>query len=478
MTTSEVATMAKSPRGTEFNVVFTDGNKVSYFEKLLMRKYKDGTISMQPNIPQPVPTKIESDEELGRVPVISKYNVFYDADDMDGDVYVGTTANGVPVSSVNCEEDFPTMANKPRPSSICIEELTSNDDVWSLPEPKIVLPLYGKEVVQEGDSNSSKKVAEAKGIRMATEVATVKSSKSGKHKDGERIGRRKKREKEQLSAPLPSNNEKEGEFDQQSSETKETEPSLQSSSHGHDPQLLKQSDIFVSVRSAWDSCTQSQHNSYQLGHFFLHGVQPVNDEEEMTSPKPPTLNDPKPHFKLGSTVWLPGSSTTQQEPELELPSISEGDEPPSSRPSTRDWYYNDSDSDSEPENEREEFIQSRMGMAHDPMNCRPATSTSSKDLEMEDRMERDKDDCEALDELAWELASTVEYEGRLTRCERDLDASEDGEHEQDMGTPIPMVEGGDEVGVANKQVMDMSEVISEFELYQQKLMEEDSDEEQ
>ena len=516
-TTSDVATMAESthePRGTEFNVVFADGkNKVSYFEKLLMRKYKDGTITMQPSIPHPVLTEIESDEELEHAPAISKYNVFYDADDIDGD-----DANGVPIPSVNCDEDFPVMANstnRPRPSSVSIEELPCDGDVLPLPEPEIVLRPCGKEVIQmqKKGSNSSKKIAEANDSKMASEPTEVKSSKTGKHRES---GHRKKsKEKEQLPAPLStSHNEKGREVDQQYSEIKAE--SLLSSSHGHDTQLLKQSDLLVSVRSAWDNCAESQHSSHQLGHFFLHAVQPVKSEEA-ASPKPP-VSMSAPQFKLGSTVWLPSSSTVQEEPVAlpsisesaetppsisesaepppsisesaepppsisesakPSPSISESAEPPPSRPITRDWYYDDSDSsDSEPQNERDEFIQSRMGMVRDSVDCkvsRPATGTSSRDLEMEDQVERDKDDCQALDELAWELASTVECEGRLSRCEGDLET----EGGCDAVTPVPVAnEEEDEVGVANKQVMDMSEVISEFELYQQRLMEEDSDEEQ
>ena len=554
-TTSDVATMAESthePRGTEFNVVFADGKtKVSYFEKLLMRKYKDGTITMQPSSPHPVLTEIESDEELEHAPAISKYNVFYDADDIDGN-----DANGVPIPSVNCDEDFPVMASRPRPSSVSIEELTSDGEVLPLPEPEIVLRPCGKEVIQmqKKGSHSSKKIAEAKDSKMASEPTEVKSGKTGKHRDrGESGHRKKSKEKEQLPAPLStSHNEKGREVDQQYSEIKAE--SLLPSSHEHDTQFLKQSDLLVSVRSAWDNCTEFQHSIHQLGHFFLHAVQPVNSEEA-ASPEPP-VSVSTPHFKLGSTVWLPSSSTAQEEP-VALPSISESAEPPPSvsesaepppsvsesaepppsvsesaepppsvsesaepqsaepppsvsesaepppsvsesaepptsisesaepppsRPSTRDWYYDDSDSsDSEPQNEGDEFIQSRMGMVRDSVDCRvsrPATSTSSRDLEVEDQVERDKDDCQALDELAWELASTVECEGRLSRCERDLD-TEETEGGCDAVTPVPVAnEGEDEVGVADKQVMDMSEVISEFELYQQRLMEEDSDEEQ
>ena len=168
--------------------------------------------------------------------------------------------------------------------------------------------------------------------------------------------------------------------------------------------------------------------------------------------------------------------------------------PSSSRPSTsqcRDRYYDDSNSDSEPENEREEFISSRLGMAHDSVEWdgRPTSAstaaTPQPDPDEEERLERDREDREALQDLAWELASTVECEGRLTRNEGDLEGEggcygDDsmGEELDREGAATPMTEGAEVGGVGIKEggeVMEMAEVMSNFELYQRDLMEADSD---
>lgn len=486
-TTSEVATMAgttREPQTTEFNLEFTDKNKVTYFEKLLMRKYRDSTITMQSSVHHPVPTEIESEEESENVPAISEYNLFYDSEDMaleNGDDEA--IADGVIEPSIHTDENIPTMAiasdytSIPVPSSVSIEELASSNEGMALVEPKFLSLSPGEGMRMDG--SISKEIAETstKGPAAATDTRR----KIGKRKNGSENGHTKKSKgKERLAGSSSSscNGREKG---------KQSEPSPFSRIE-RDTQHLKQSDLLVSVRSAWANCTQSRHNSQQLGHFFLHGVQPVDsNEEEMTAssePPAPNSSDSLSQFKLMSTVWLPSSSTVQLETEVVPCGISEsaGGDPPPSRPSTRDWYYNDTDSDSEPENEREEFIQSRMGMERDSMECVLSRPATSRDLEVAEDVERDRDDCEALEELAWELTSTAECEGRLTRCEGDIDTSdlEGGDGEHDTATPVPMVnEEGGEMGVVEEQVvLDMSEVISEFDLYQKRLMEEDSDQEQ
>ena len=188
----------------------------------------------------------------------------------------------------------------------------------------------------------------------------------------------------------------------------------------------------------------------------------------------------------------------EEEEAEEQDEFTKPDEPLLPRPSTRDCYYDDTDSDSEPENEREEFISSRLGMARESILFRPTSAAAAaggasrpasthpegaglelEEEEMEqEKTERDKIDRKALDELAWELASTVECEGRLTRCQGDFD---DEEEEGNSGALASKEEekeeeGGEE-GEVSREVMDMSTVISEFELYQKQLMEEESDQE-
>ena len=83
-----------------------------------------------------------------------------------------------------------------------------------------------------------------------------------------------------------------------------------------------------------------------------------------------------------------------------------------------------------------------------------------EDCDIWERQEQDEEDDTALENLAWELASTVECEGRLTRCESEL---VEGEGDGDVTTPPSSL------GVADDQgpfpLTDLSQVMSEFELY-------------
>jgi hypothetical protein len=462
-----MAGSALEPHRTKVNLEFTDGNKVTYFEKLLMRKYKDGTITAHSGVPYPVPTETAfNEEEFERVPAISKYNLFYySEDEYDGDdMLVETYTNGV--SEPFTYASLATAVNSTGPPSISIEELISNGEE----NPEIL--AHPEEEAKKDGSNYKRMAGAQNNHTEVTETGNGSSQRKNRGKN-----RRARNGKGKEKQVVFSHGDKQKENEQPSSshvEEKVLPPTIE---HGHRVPHLKESDLLASVRSAWDNCTEYHHSNKQLGNFFLHGVQPAGSEEDeamlVNIPQDLSPSD----FKLASTVWLPSSSTVQCDPEVAYDS-SESPTIPLSRPGTRDCYYDDTDSDSEPENEREEFIQSRMGMAPDSVGCivsRPATSTSLRDLEVEDPTERDRDDCETLDELACELASTVECEGRLTRC-RDLDESE-GEY--DVATPVPAAcEGGLALGMPDGEVIDMSEVISDFELYQKRLMEEDSDQEQ
>ena len=100
------------------------------------------------------------------------------------------------------------------------------------------------------------------------------------------------------------------------------------------------------------------------------------------------------------------------------------------------------------------------------------------DILAAERQERDEEDEEALESLAWELASTVECEGRLTRCQSEMDKldSEIGDALSHPSTPTaeqqePWLGEEDQAFVLSN----LSQVMSEFELYQQRVMEQDSD---
>lgn len=433
VTMSEVSTMAvgtltqfdmgSTALGPEprVSIEFTDKNKVTYFEKLLMKKYKDGTMATQPGgviVDHPIPIEPHSEEEQADIPVISEYNVFYNSDDEDM-VSDGSTRTDVDLVARS-------SSSKPGQSCVFIEELTSSISDEVVVAPKVSI-----------DDN------------LNTSEVARKSATGAKHRSIEGSCKKKSKGKEKLVESSPSS--------------------------------LQQSDLLVSVKSAWAQSTLANHNSEKLGHFFLHGVNSKDDSTSLERSAAKTSDDKSDlsQFKLASTVWLPSSSTVLLQAE-EVVCEDSIDTLPTNRPSTRerkDLYYDDAESDSEPENERDEFIQSRMGTTRDSCGeysfSRPA-STCPRDLEPEDQTERDRVDCEALDDLACELASTVECEGRLSRCGGDL------EWGQEAATPVPTAneedEEEDQMGAG--EAVDLSKVISEFELYQRKLMEEDSDQEQ
>lgn len=468
----------------EFNLEFEDKNKVSYFEKLLIKKYKDGTMTMQAP-PRPAQTEIESDEEPEVVPVISEYNVFYDTEDTlpPGD----TGADRIAATS--------DPMSRPLSSSVFVEELApDNSEIVTVPQgennewngrengPQMVSPVLNGDTVAP-ETATEMKTGQMSGLPKATAPQAGSETTRGKGKNRSGSGRAKRskgKEKQAGSDPQTASLRSSPQSAGETVKGHTNRTKMESASPTEHP--MKQSDLLMSVKSAWANCSQSNHSSQQLGQFFLHGVEAQHSEEEHAKPQTPNSANEPFEFRLASTVWLPNSSTVQLEPEvscdvLESDSIDALASVPTPRQS-RDQYYNDTESDSEPENEREEFIQSRLGMVSDSVEClrsRP-TSTCVRDLEAENEMDRDREDCEALDELAWELASTVECEGRLTRCEEDLDSLEDGKCY--AATPTPVVNGGEgEMDKDMGHVLDMSEVISEFELYQQRLMEEDSDQE-
>ena len=430
----------------KLNVEFTDKNQVTYFEKLLMKKYKDGSMTN----PQPVEAVAstgtadnnEPTADDKSTPTISQYNIFYDADmELEGENEALVIQEVVP--------DIQTVGDltKCRSSTVSIEEFNSS---------AINLFVDGEDKV--GTENTEEVVTMHNGVDTGPRDEGCKDEKP--------------------QAVDSSSHDVDGNFCAEMLEGQTPSP-YPNSTHN-----LQKSDILASVKSAWTNCAQSSHGGQELVHFFLHGVDPLDgelEEESTMLPKPQLTkisdgsSNSDPHqFKLASSLWLPSNSTSLVEPEVNIDIT-----PPSSRPDTterKDRYYDDTDTDSEPENEREEFISSRLGMTNDSMEMqlRQPSTSHYRDFEEEDRMEQDRADSAALDELAWELTSTVECEGRLSRCEQDFDGSavtpapamdEEREGEEEEEEP----EGNIEVGE-----VDMTKAISEFELFQKSLMEEDS----
>lgn len=443
-TTSDMLTGTSDIAEGRLNVEFTDKNQVTYFEKLLMKKYRDGSMANPQLDSRPVgPVEpVASTDDSETTPTISQYNIFYEADmELEGDLQNEACVAQEVVPEVQAVGDL----SKCQPStSFSIEELFINgeDEVSAENTEEVLTMRIG---IDTGPRDEG-----CKDERPQTEYSSSHDEDGNSH----------------AKIPVPQ-----GEI-----------PSPDSNS-AHNLQHLQQSDILASVKSAWTNCAQSSHSGQQLAHFFLHGVNPMDgesEEESMKLPKPrPTTKSSDGsstsnthQFKLGSSLWLPSNSTSLVlEPEVNIEEDAINLPPSPSRPSTReckDRYYDDTDTDSEPENEREEFISSRLGMTRDSveMQSRPPSTSHGRDFEEEDRMERDEADCAALDDLAWELTSTVECEGRLSRCEQDFDSS--------AVTPTPAVEEEEE-GSTEVGEVDMTKVMSEFELFQKNLMEEDSD---
>ena len=79
-----------------------------------------------------------------------------------------------------------------------------------------------------------------------------------------------------------------------------------------------------------------------------------------------------------------------------------------------------------------------------------------------------EEDSEALEDLAWELQSVTG--GRLTRCEGEVEEGEEEKAEEEEEEEEREGEGGFE-----ELEVGMERVMSSFEMYQQQLMQEDSD---
>ncbi len=423
------------------NVEFSDKNrpKVTYFEKLMLRKLKDSTTNNEATKP---PVLENSSPEPESRPTISEYNIFYDDEDGIPDFREGDLHD----DHDGCDDDFREWR---APSPITINEVLSPSD------EKLTLSEHGALNTPNSYDNEKESISNTEDLALRS-VESETPSETKAECDKERI--------------------------ELTSEENRVPPSCEET-HAHQ---LNEVDISSSVKSAWSFCKQEAHSSKQLAHFFLHGVaESPEDGTDLNSTEPADqdleLAISPSQFKLGTTIWLPSSSRAQDEPDISCKGREDekySSESSNLRLGNKDHYNDETDSDSDDENEREAFISSRLSMVHDSIESmepsRPATSC--RDLEREEELERDQDDQNALEELAWELASTVECEGRLTRCESELDQLEG---DCDQGEPSecdlePVGSGRDLNDRGEVGELDMSKVMSEFEIYQKELMEEES----
>ena len=565
-TKSEIATMTATAGASTkpVNVEFSDGSRTTYFERLLMRKFRESPVVLSSPSAGPAteevlsksPEKGDSKEEEDALELehtISQYNVFYDAkpkklerSEVEPDPFDGFNYCSAPsVSRTDGQSNLAIKSateNTSKPALEDFKERTTENStvVDSSSEPteqekdQSTEPVIEKQVtqiIQDSDQptkscaeSSFKATADPSALNSTKPAAKSSSTPPADHSTKLAAAERViepviPHSGEPTTKKTPSATEKLG-VEVHRSDISTTHPSevekgkklAHKSKKGKDPMPAKpEPDLSASVKAAWDTCTGSEHDYQQMSYFFLQSVQSAESQPEPS--KPLTTETEQPQglsssiFKLGSAVWLPTSSVQSAEPRIATSTdIPSNDTPPlplddeiqplpqestddndhdeiptpplEPRPSTRDRYYDDdSDSDSSTaEDERTAFISSRLGMVQDSIHpVEPRPGSSYRELEEdEEKMERDKADCECLDDLACELASTVECEGRLTRCEDELDQSDPeetgGDEIEGSVTPVPGQLAAEE------GELDMTKVISEFELYQKELMEQDIDE--
>ena len=257
----------------------------------------------------------------------------------------------------------------------------------------------------------------------------------------------------------------------QSSRSKpKSKPRSSASSHYPSPKVpseVTESDIQASVKKAWTNCSEQT----QLTQFFLHGVEVADSkvDSEAKSQRAETDYQKCTVSKLSSTIWLPGNSVCSMNANLEsleinpatdLPPVMSG--PKSQNQSPPLASANNANSPTCSESDNEDLAELELSV----------NNVEEGEIWAE-RQERDEEDEEALESLAWELASTVECEGRLTRCQSEMDKldSEIG-GASSPATPQQEQELEEEEAFV---LSDLSKVMSEFELYQQSIMEQDSD---
>ena len=398
-------------------IEFSGKSGVSYFEQLMMKRHRyDPMFLSRPTHAHSTPRDIEevsstsfNDRDL---PIDedapSRYNIFYDPELVE---------SRSPHSEA--EECIAIASTPPHSSDVEIVELSVGQSINSArPADVKIQPVELEQVSPKPAAKSGKSNQSTHTRPKSTNKRQIKSSRS-------------------KSKPKPRN----------------------SSSLHHSPTKatseVTELDIHASVKKAWTNCSEQT----QLTQFFLHGVEEPEDSKAKLHSAETDYRLVTTHCnsKLASTIWLPGNSIWSNQdseinPATDLP-------PVTSRPKS----------------------QNQM-MPASPIHSKDTTSESDDDeLELSvsnieeggtwaEQRERDEEDDEALESLAWELASTVECEGRLTRCQSEMDKLDrdiEGAHSPGM----PQQELEEEAFVLS----DLSKVMSEFELYQRNVMEQDSD---
>ena len=461
---------------------------MSYFERLMMRRHRVDPVFLA-KMNKTKSARIQNCQEEFRESGVqetdilddhqsqvescpSQYNIFYAAE-VDGDTEMLSEDAGM--SGSYQQSDCEVLEAFERPlSSVRIEEM--HDDCVAPSANTYTCTAYNIENATLDSKGSVPPQGKSRRDRS--------SNKPKVNKPNSAKGSKLKTSRE----PLRTRSK-----EPQRGRTKAATPS-----HG-DARSLKfiEPAVAASVKSAWGRSTQADNASDQLTGFFLSGVQQSIPEAHHQLPVQDRLVEPSAtdnnQFEFASTIWLPANS---------IPDPSINPESATSRDATsfdgsgacsqRDTCAIDIATDLPPPSAPSHPPQ--LGTSSDTLTPTPSyyDSITSSDCESEDQDEpsvvdvecemegrqwlelqqqEDEEDEEALETLAWELASVTG--GRLTRCDRE---EEEEEEENGVMESFGREEGGELVeGSYFGSGADLQQVMSDFELYQQQIMEEESD---
>lgn len=428
--------------GKQVEVTFSADTGVSYFERILTRRNRcDPSLfkKMSTKVPESMTrfsssptwsgdTEHEANEQGEVEP--TQYNVFYSVDNNHYSQHPSTVdefddyITYRPPSSVQIEEIDVTS---------CLNSVKSTDTTPNITSTKL------KNMPQDthGDKRqeSTSKEPKNRGKNKVTNSKNAKYNKtSNQNKEPRYLGTCE-------SSTLPS---------AQTPVSKMSVP-----------------DAKASLNNAWTELgfgSQAQtdyrpNTASKLSQFFLQGVQPpLSENAEKDNQKSQNdsalLVDAQLQFATG--IWVPDDSITldNYSPFLSITEdISDGNCQSVSELKSSQINPNLSPKITAQNRSRSPDLEVILG---------------SEKVTLE-QSEWDQEDNETLENLAWELASTVESEGRLSRCDSELDSIDEyRSSREDLTTGL--LDENCEIEIGN---VDMERVVSEFELYQQQLLNEE-----
>lgn len=463
--TSSASTLTKGRKQVE--VTFSGDTGVSYFERIITKRNRyDPTLlkkigTMPPSLIEPscdshttendeTDLSIHETNEQGEVELTpTQYNIFYDPEDIQYD--------RCPSVDYDCE-DYSTY----RPlSSVQIEEIEITKHLKS------------------GKQSNSEKDSQDKHVSTAQFTKVTRSKKKyALHGDKRKVHSSQEPKQNRVTSGKKTKAcGKNISREPMSSSYSRNGPPSNSGTVSSQTPTSGMSDINMqtSVKNAWSECghgiqrcTESRPNTAaELSQFFLHGVEHMQtsetDKEDKEGDIPPQV-EPRLHF--AASIWLPGNSTITE------PSI------PTATMTSAYGDYSCEDSHSDLELDPHElghklsFVASPETTACNKSKLSEYEVLVGSDEITAERSEWDQEDSNALESLAWELASTVESEGRLSRCDSELDNIDDSyDYQSVVEAPAAGYKDDSyEVEIGN---VDMEKVVSEFELYQKQLIDEE-----